>query len=677
MTFLSAAWALCLALPMAGLAQYAESQQARPNLAVEDYSIAGAELREPFTVEHYVLEVDLSPQTHILKGKALIRFRALENLNSVDFELHNNLFPTNIADEEDNALMARRTSDRLRIQVNLGRSLSKGQTATISFEYEGPLADADYSPLEGVQLGYVGPEGSYLLYPARWFPLAGYTINRYTADLHLTVPVGSLAVSGGQTAEPVAAGDDKITYSFTFPKPEFPGSIAVVDRQADVVQAEGLTMRVYFSDPLRHMAQAYGEEAAKMVRFFSSKFGPPPVADLSIVEIDDKSLGGYAGPGVVFLASRAIGSQVNYRLLAHEIAQQWWRGLVSPATPADLWLDNGVATYCEALYLEHLGGAEALERRMEEMYIEALIYDTVPIRSAGRLADFSPEFKSIVYDKGGAVLHMLRWVIGDDAFFRAFQGVANRFAFSGATTDDFRAAAEQASGQELRPFFLQWMESTGASDFESEYVVYRVQDGFKVVGQIHQDMDTFSMPLEVRVETDGEPVTERVQVTGRSSEFSISTFGQPRKIVLDPEGRVLRFNDDIRVRVAVSRGEQAVQARDFSGALEEYQKAIDINRISSLAHYRVGEVFFLLRNYQSSANAFREALNGDLEPPWTEVWSHIYLGKIFDVTGQRERAVNEYQQAVRTKDETQGAQEEANRYLQQPYERLSDTDNAG
>ncbi|MGH9786341.1 MAG: M1 family aminopeptidase, partial [Terriglobia bacterium] len=97
--------------------------------------------------------------------------------------------------------------------------------------------------------------------------------------------------------------------------------------------------------------------------------------------------------------------------------------------------------------------------------------------------------------------------------------------------------------------------------------------------------------------------------------------------------------------------------------------ALDINRTSSLAHYRVAEVFFLLRNYQSAANAFREALNGDLEPSWSEVWSHISLGKIFDVTGQRERAINEYQQAVRTRDNSQGALDEANQYLQTPYER--------
>ena len=125
----------------------------------------------------------------------------------------------------------------------------------------------------------------------------------------------------------------------------------------------------------------------------------------------------------------------------------------------------------------------------------------------------------------------------------------------------------------------------------------------------------------------------------------------------------------MRVAVAIRRGEQFAEISEFGEALKEYQKALESNRNSSLAHYRIAEVFFLQNNYQSAANEFREALNGDLEPKWTEVWAHINLGKIFDITGQRERAVNEYKLAHRTKDNTQGAQEEAQKYLKQPYER--------
>jgi tetratricopeptide (TPR) repeat protein len=125
----------------------------------------------------------------------------------------------------------------------------------------------------------------------------------------------------------------------------------------------------------------------------------------------------------------------------------------------------------------------------------------------------------------------------------------------------------------------------------------------------------------------------------------------------------------MRVAVAVRKGEQFTEIGEYNQALTELQKALEVKRTSSLAHYRVAEVFFLQGNYQSAANEFREALNGDLDPKWIEVWSHLKLGNIFDITQQRERAVNEYTLAVRTKDNTQGAQEEAARFIKTPYQR--------
>ena len=129
-----------------------------------------------------------------------------------------------------------------------------------------------------------------------------------------------------------------------------------------------------------------------------------------------------------------------------------------------------------------------------------------------------------------------------------------------------------------------------------------------------------------------------------------------------------------RVAVAIRRGEQFAQIGEYGEALKEYQKGLEVDRNNSLAHYRIAEVFFLQNNYQSAANEFREALNGDLQPAWVEVWSHLNLGYIFDVTGQRERAMNEYRLALRTKDNTQGAQELAAKYLKEPYERKERAD---
>jgi tetratricopeptide (TPR) repeat protein len=131
---------------------------------------------------------------------------------------------------------------------------------------------------------------------------------------------------------------------------------------------------------------------------------------------------------------------------------------------------------------------------------------------------------------------------------------------------------------------------------------------------------------------------------------------------------VLTNSTDIKLRSSILRGQGLTQQGDLGGALSEFNKALEVNKNSSLAHYRVAEVFFLQKNYQASANAYRESLNGDGEPRWTEVWSHLQLGKIFDVTGQRERAVNEYRQAIQTNDSTQGALDEARKYMQKPFE---------
>src|SRR5437899_12126265 len=95
--------------------------------------------------------------------------------------------------------------------------------------------------------------------------------------------------------------------------------------------------------------------------------------------------------------------------------------------------------------------------------------------------------------------------------------------------------------------------------------------------------------------------------------------------------------DDIQIRVAVAirRGEQLAEIGEYSEAIKEYQKALEANRKGSLAHFRIAEAFFKQANYQAAANEFRQALTGDLQPKWTEGWSHIFLGQIFDITGQR------------------------------------------
>jgi tetratricopeptide (TPR) repeat protein len=223
----------------------------------------------------------------------------------------------------------------------------------------------------------------------------------------------------------------------------------------------------------------------------------------------------------------------------------------------------------------------------------------------------------------------------------------------------------------LTAFFTQWIDGTGAPQFSDKYAVYRLGNnkGFRTMGEIQQDLDLFRMPVELRVETDGKTETKKIDVVGADTQFTVDTFGRPRHIIIDPQNWVLKSTTDQLLRTAILKGQQLVAQGDSAGAAAEFQKALQANSQSSLANYRMGDLLYAQRNYQASVNYYRDALRGDGEPHWTEVWSHIQIGKIYDLTGQRDRAVNEYRQAVQTNDNSQGAVNEAQQWLQQPYKR--------
>jgi hypothetical protein len=620
-------------------------------------------------VEHYAIEAEINPSARSLSAVAAVRFIPVdEGSYSVSFELNNTLNVSKVVDGAGREIPSTRGRDDFSIRLSFPEALVKGQPVTLIFTYNGEFTGREDSPVYGIRFAGIHADYSYLLYPARWFPISGYTTDRYSADLRITVPQGHTVVSSGmEKTEPLAGG--KTLYAFQVTKAGFPGSLAVVQGQANRVSSEGVTTSVYFRGAEQAMSGPYGQETGKIMVHFTSLFGLPPQSGLTLVETGEGAPGGYAAEGILFFSPRAIGTQVSQRVLANQIARQWYGHLVSPSSRNHLWITNGLARYAELLYQEHLNGAAAMENDVRDTYIEALTVDNPPLIQTGRLEDYSPEYWALTAGKGAAVYNMLRTVIGDEKFLQLLKEFPNRFAGKSASTDDFRKTAEDVSGAGLQYFFIQWIESGGAPEFKMEYTIFRTQKGFRIMGKVAQDLDTFRMPVELKIETEGNPESQRVEVAGTSTEFVVETFGKPKHVVLDPGHKVLRYSNPVREAVAIRRGEQFVEISEFGEALKEYQRALEVDRNNSLAHYRIGEVFFLQNNYQSAANQFREVLNGSLEPKWVEVWAHINLGKIFDITGQRERALNEYRLAMRTKDNTQNAQEIAAQYLKEPYQR--------
>jgi tetratricopeptide (TPR) repeat protein len=619
-----------------------------------------------FEIVNYSIEAELFPSTHILSSKARVDFLPKSDLTTMSFELHSNLRVEKVLDSAGKQLAFRR--DGLNLSVDFVNPQPEGKASSITVHYGGALLSADGSPIENIKLAYIGNEGSYLLYPSRWFPVSGYGVGRFAATMRITVPSEEMVIASGRALAPLQQ-TGRVTYAYEFRERSFPGTVIAGKYAVQPGTTVGANIAIYMKPGHEEFAASYSGAAAQVLGFFSEKFGPLPSGQLAIVEIEDGTVAGYTAPGVVALASRGFSTQVNSRLLAHEISHLWWRCLVNPATRDDVYLDEGLATYSDAMYLESVAGENAFEDRMREVQIGALTHEEVaPIGQAGRLHEFTPEYQSIVYQKGAMVFHMLRWVLGEEAFLKLLQTLTRDYAWKGISTDELEALAEKVSGQELTYFFAQWVHSTGVPQFKRTWAVYRTAKGYQVVGKVQQDIDIFRMPVEVRIYPEGrKPVNERVEMIGTTADFAVTTPTRPLRVVVDPTSRLLKYDENIKISVEMAKGDQLVQQQAYLEALRQYQNVLELNRNSSLAMYRIGEIHFKLRNYNAASESFRAALNGDMQPKWVEVWSHLTLGKIFDVTGQRDRALNEYQRALQTNDNTQGALDEANKYTQKPY----------
>jgi hypothetical protein len=643
--------------------------------------------RFPFRADHYDVQALLHPEDQTISALARVDFIANEVSRTLVVELHQDLKINSIKVPGGKPLEFER--DRtypLLLTVGLPDAVAPGKPVTLEFDYTGPISSEDDSPTKGVRFASIDKNSAFLLLPARWFPLTNYPANRYTGTFKIITP-DTMYVAGTGKADPptmqagIGKGPGLASYVFHCDRPGPVGTFVAGALQLNPVQVEGLTVSVFTPPVQASTAAAYANSLAHIAVYFTDAFGPlqerePP--PLTIAQMPDGSLPGYAAPGLLLISARQWTTRSNDRLLSQLAAQQWWGDRVLPQTSSDTWITDGLSRYAEAMYAEQNDGSAGLHRALEDFAIGALMYeDTAPVSQAGRLQTFSNEYRSVVADKGALVFHMLRTELGDDAFNGLLHDFYKKYEGKNATVAEFEkmAIAKVPPPKKGEPpvnlvsFFSQWVNSTGIPEFKLEFIVYRTRKGFKVVGRIHQDLDTFRMPIELRVDTEGNPEYKKILVTGTTQQFEIDTFGRPKPngIVIDPNNNMLKSSARLRIRAFVARGEGYAQNGQYYEAIQEYQHALDLQSSNSLAHFRMGEAMFNQKNYQSAANAFRAALGGDLDPKWVDVWSHIYIGKIYDILGQRERAVNEYSLAQHLGDDTAGAQEEAGKFLQRPY----------
>ena len=641
-----------------------------------------------FLAEHYELAAYLDTTGQSINAVVKIDFRAVDVSTNLRVELHPNLEVRDVKTADGKSLSFQRENDNpLDVNVTLPQPVAVGKTVTLTISYAGLLVNEENSPVPNIRVASIGKDWVYLLLPSRWFPLTGYPANRYTGTFRLNVP-DTMAMAGTGKADapqPLAprapAEGKRLIYTFHCDRPEPNGSFVAGPLQLNPKQAEGIDVAVYAPHADSGKAQEFANIVAHQEIIFSDLFGPLPDPDLAVVELPDGTLREFSAPGVVMLGHRMWDPKYSDRTLSRLVAGQWWGNEVLAASTADAWISDGLARYSEELYAEQNFGKEAGLKAIDEFAVGALMFeDSAPVAQSARLVPYSAEYRSVVMNKGAMLFHMLRAQMGDVAFKSLLHGFYSKFQGKTATMQDFEgmaiatadAAAKRGGAPlNLQGYFSQWLNSTGIPEFTLEYVTYRTRKGFRIVGKLKQPQDTFAMPIQVRIDTEGNPEWKTIDVVGTESDFMVETFGRPKSggIHIDPNNLLLKSSPSLRARAAIARGEELAELGKYYDAVQQYQRALSIQPNRSLANFRMGEAFFYQKNYQAAANAFREALATVPEPSekWTEVWGHIYLGKIFDLLGQRERALNEYSKARQTNDNTGGAQDVVEALVKKAY----------
>jgi len=684
----------------------------------------------PFRAVNYDVRASLDVPAQQLKAQAKVEFLANKSSREVEVELNQYVRVSDVRDASGKSVpFDRSDAASTKLHVTLPDQVPQGEKVTLQFEYAGPVASGLVNPAQGTRLAYIGKEGIYLLLPSRWFPLTNFPSNRYTGVFQIEVP-GTLTVVGtgistgpvsvtpnisaskpvlgnarpAPTVSPTTAPappsmeNERMLYTFRIEKPEAAGTFIASRLQLSPVRVEGTNYSVYTPPSAANTAQSYGDIAGRIVDFYNGEFGALPSAGLTIAQLPDGTVDGFAAPGLLLVSARQWTAQPNARLLSNLAAQQWWGNQVMAASPSDVWITDGLARYSEGLYLEESSGKDGMTKALEDFAVGALMFDdAAPIAEAARLEPETEEYQSVVVNKGAMVFHMLRAQMGDAAFLSLLKDFYTRFEGKTARIQDFEQMADAHAAQtaqnkspavkaignaapvvtaatepvNLRPFFTQWLRSTGIPEFSVEYVIYRTKKGFRIVGKVKQNLDFFRMGVEMEVQTEGNPEFKTVDISGTESAFTVETFGRPKPngIILDPHNFILKSTQRLRVRGVIARGESLAEVGRYYDAVIQYQRALEQDRTNALAEFRMGEAFFYQRNYAAAAQSFRDALNGatDSTTRWTEVWSHIYIGRIYDIQGDRTRAVNEYSKAKQTADDTGGAQAEAEKSLKKAY----------
>ncbi|MBK8945718.1 MAG: M1 family metallopeptidase [Ignavibacteriae bacterium] len=495
-----------------------------------------SENQRKLDILHYQIEIELLPEKEEIFGTTIITgISRSKNLNKIELNFHDNF---DISLVEFNNKSANYLYEDDKIIVNSKENLA--DTFSIKIKYSGTPKSLGFGSFRFAENNktpviYTLNEP---IYASTWFPCNDFPNDKVLADIKIICDSSLTAVSNG-ILENVKTENDKKTYHW---KTNYPISTYLIYFSA----AKYKIFEDYYvndkNDSMKILYYVFPEDLEKAkkdfsihpnaIKFFSQTFGEYPF-------INEKygvseflwSFGAMENQTVTSIGKNFIsGSQFFTDILVHELAHQWWGNAITLSNWKDIWLNEGFATYSEALYWENESGFSSLQSTMQSFLTD---FNGTTL--------YNPEnlFDRIIYNKGAWVLHMLRKEIGDENFFKLLKKYYENYKYKNASTNDFIKIAKEFSKNDLTKFFDQWVFN-GNGLIELEYSINKGNNPNEIllkINQIQEGYEEYNFPLEINFEFENDSIiTENIIVNKRESIFNFNYSQNVKNLVLDPNG---------------------------------------------------------------------------------------------------------------------------------------------
>ncbi len=509
-------------------------------------------------VTYYGLDLRLTHTPNYLRGAATITLKSqLANLGSFFLDLNSTTATTGEglrvdSVRADNQRLTFRFSDN-KLTITSPRPLAMGQALTLTVFYQGIPNSLNQGSFQfSTHERTTDPAIWSLSEPygaPDWFPCRDSPADKADSSLvRITAPARFVSVSNGLLVSTTSNPDSTRTYVWrnSYPIAQYLISVALsnYERYDTPFTYGGQTMPVahYIYPEVLPLVRANLDLTPAMLRLFTNQFGPYPF-------LREKYGHAQMGRGNGGMEHQTISSMEELALtpavIAHELAHQWFGDKITCRDWQNIWLNEGFASYAEALYAESVNGKIGYQSTMNAFLTRArAARGSIYVQDISNFANIFNGNRS--YAKGAAVLHMLRGVVGDSTFFCILRtySAAPAVAYGTAVTADFQAVAQQVSGQDLTNFFRQWIYGEG-------YPTYRitVSNGalpntislrLEQRNTVASNPVSFTMPVSIRVQSAAGDTTVTVLNDRADQTFTLPARVPVTGIQIDPDNRLLK-----------------------------------------------------------------------------------------------------------------------------------------